>query len=173
MGWQILPPISHGYAISILGASAAIEQTDKLFEAFDNGRPKSSSLQTARTSQVMKWSYSPLSGHSYHMARLQQADSPNGVVYRVNNQRALRILLIEELWGSQKDSKVLIRSIAKMQRAHLLLVATGPGSMNSFPGTVMRRGCSYLAVRILHSIEPDPLQVSSWRLTLGDLEGAI
>ena len=169
MGWRLLPEISHAYGLALFGGLSPIEETDNIFEAFAFNAAGQSGLRTVRTAAMIAWRYRS----SYGKARLREADSANGMIYRVATRRGIRLLILYELAGTVAERKALIRSVAVKEKAFGVLVAAGAGALEFFPGALYRRGSSLLAVRPLQPVKPDPLEIASWRLTLGDLEGVI
>jgi GNAT acetyltransferase-like protein len=172
MGWTILPPISHGFQPVTPGRRAAVEYTQSL-EAWNGFTYERDKLVTERNHEILHWRYHRKSGVEYGIATLRNSDHPSGIVYRVFNRKGLRILALYELTGVNKEKSILVRSVAVKERAFLVLTARGPGSFNLLPGPAFRRGQSFLAVRCDKKIQPDPLALTSWSLTLGDLERVI
>ena len=61
-------------------------------------------------------------------------------------------LVVTELTGTINDRHLLVRSVARQERARALLLATGTGALELIPGVTLRCGGSVLAVRPLKEV---------------------
>ena len=173
MGWNVLEAIAHGARPVIPGRIASVESTDAAFDAFDHAVAKSDRLSTRRNARVMRWRYNARSGLLYTTARLRHGEAPNAIVYRIVTCLGIRFLVVTELTGTINDRHLLVRSVARQERARALLLATGTGALELIPGVTLRCGGSVLAVRPLKEVIANPTRLDSWALTIGDLEHVI
>jgi hypothetical protein len=173
MGWTILPPIAHGVRPVLPISSADIVQDDLVFEAFESAGSSDERWATRLNTGYMHWRTDQRSGIDYSLARLRQSEWPNGVIYRIVQRRGIRLMIVNDLIGTTDECNLLMRSVARREKALVFLAATGPGAKALTHGRHWRHGSSVLAVRPLHAWTPDPTQLRSWALTLGDLEQII
>lgn len=172
MGWSLLPPIAHGVRPVLPGKTGDIDTSDAVFSAFDKYVPQDGQLSSYRSAEVAKWRYSDNYRMPYEKACLRQSEAANGVIYRTIRRQGIRFLAINELIGLPLERALLVRSVARRERALAVMAATGLGALDLFKGSI-RRGHSILAARPAQDLEFDICDLRTWALTLGDLEGAI
>lgn len=178
MGWELLPPIPHGYHLVFPGVGGARVDTFSLADWPSPGA--SPGLETARTGSYMRWRYQAAPGSSYRWLRLRQAEEPNGLVYRLRRTRGVRVLLVMELLGSPRVRSELLAAAGKRERAILAIAPTGAGAWPDRPARLLLvRGGSVVAVRRLDGAgcgptgSGDPFRLWGWRLSMGDLEDVL
>jgi hypothetical protein len=170
MGWSLLPPLAHGIWPAWPGRTADLEMDASVFAAFDDTGSAFDRLVTPRSAAVMHWRYGTFPGNTYRIARLRQAETPNGIVYGVTVRRGIRLLIVHELAGTAEERRRLVCSAARREGAVAVMAATGSGALNLVLGSCLRRGHSVLAVRALNGLPLDASRLQCWALTLGDLE---
>ena len=173
MGWTILPPLAHGVGLVLPGKTAALQQDEGVFAAFDAWQPVAGRLCTERSAAFMRWRYHERSGVVYGKASLRQAEMPNALIYRVVKRSGIHLLVINELVGSPAERSLLVRSVARQEKAVALLAAMGTGAFELVRNFHIKRGHSVVAVRPVQTEVASATKLDSWALTLGDLEGVL
>lgn len=189
LGWTVLPPLATAWRPAMPGGGARLIDDDRALAALaaapgtaavgsgsavpDTAAAGREGWATVRSPAWLAWRYGAGSGRRYGVARLAEADTPNGIVYRVESRPGLRLLVILELAGGRRERRRLARAAARRERARVLVSAAGEGSAGAVGGIALRRRGPVLAVRPLVPLDPDPLRRGSWALSAGDLEGVI
>lgn len=173
MGWTILPPLAHSISLILPSKTAALQQDEGVFAAFDTWQPVAGRICTARSAAVMRWRYHERSGVVYGKASLRQAEMPNALIYRVVKRSGIHLLVINELIGSPAERSLLVRSVARQEKAVALLAATGTGAFELVRNFHINHGHSVLAVRPVQTAVANATKLAGWALTLGDLEGVL
>lgn len=189
LGWTLLPPLATAWRPVGPGAAARLVEDGEALAAIASAhggaevtghRPGAAAgldararWATARSPGWLSWRFGPGSGRRYAAARLAEADAANGIVYRVEERRGLRLLVTLELAGAPRERRRLALAAARRERARVLVAATGEGTVGGPGGLAIRRRGPVLAVRALAPLDPDPLRRGSWALGAGDLEGVI
>ena len=177
MGWTLLPPIPHAYHLvrprlrgPRVEENFPLEQWPQSHQGYG--------IQTARSGRYMRWRYQLATLGSYQWLRLRESENPNGLVYRVRRARGARLLLVMELFGSPRERCQLLSAAARREHAFMAIAPAGSNSWACRPPSapLFVRGSSILAVRALNEVGclmSDPLEASSWQLSLGDVEDVL
>lgn len=171
MGWTILPPIRRGWRPVLPGPRASLA-VEGAIEALAASPPPAECLATRRDVEYLGWRYAHRSGHDYGIVRLEQCDQPNGIAFRCLERRGLRLLLVCDLAGGPAQRALLVRNVARRERAVASVFATGPGARPALRPW-LQRGGSHLAVRPLKRAGEPWERVEGWALSSGDLENVL
>lgn len=170
-GWKLLDPIAHGVRPTIPGPrlGAPIDPAALPFPT-----DVEATITTARSPDYLAWRYDRRSGHDYRGSASLGDDRPAGVVYRVTTRKRSKALILCDCFGPASTVSRLVASSSRRERAIIAIAAVGTGTPepSALPRHVVR-GSTVLAVRPIADLEPDPLALKSWRLSLGDLENVI
>lgn len=137
-------------------------------------------LSTRRSSDYLRWRYAEIPGFDYRAAWSEEEDG-GAVIFRVRRRGDLRELrLCETLVGPGRSAPrragALIRKLVHDMPVDYAVAMGAAGTLERrallAAGFVPApRSGPILTVRPLYALpEPDPLQRSSWRLSIGDLE---
>lgn len=176
LGWSVLGPLATSW--HLVGPSpraSLVEDGEALgaIAAASRSVGATGRWVTAHTPDWLSWRYGSGSGRRYGVARLAEAEAPNGIIYRVETRRGVRLLVVVELAGAGRERRRLALSTARREHAQILVAAAGRGAGGELGGPALWRRGPVLAVRALGELTPDPLERSSWALSAGDLEGVI
>ena len=152
-----------------LGLSAILESAEVA-----KGR-----LSTARGQGFLEWRYAraPLLGYRALVHR--EADEPTGIViFRVRPRGSLTEATISDLIVARGDgsaARSLLRRVVRSARVDHLTARFVPGSTAARAAAATgfirsRRGMVLVVNPLSSDIDPDPMRLSSWGVTLGDLE---
>lgn len=172
MGWDLMAPIRHGYAVPLPGGAKLIE--DGVLDTLEGGLSTTGRTSTVWSPQAMAWRVDRRSGRTYVVGRLREADGVNGMVARVLEGR-IPVLMVLNCWGSDRERDALSRAMARRHRTPVVLAAVGEGAP---PPTMaaaspwMRRGESHIMVW-QGSTNRGLTDRSGWALGLADLEGVL
>lgn len=170
-GWTLLDPIRHGVRPTVPGPRLGAPIDPEALQFPSEAAP---TIATDRTPAYVGWRYDRRSGHEYRAAAVRGDDPPAGIIYRIAVRRRLRTLILCEHFGPTATVSPLTAATALRERALATVAAVGQGTGS--PAPFLRhavRGSTVLAVRPVTDLEPDPLALNSWSLTLGDLEDVI
>lgn len=170
LGWTTVSTIRNGISAIAPGSPSTIENAQGAFEAIA-AAPPPTDLFLQRTREWLTWRYSSASGRDYQAASLANASAPNGIVYRVADRRGLRLLIVMEATGADNELRELVRSVARRERAWLVISATGAATIKSGSRPLLKRGVSELIAFAPGA--PQVLEPANWGVTLGDLEGIL
>lgn len=173
LGWTLLPPLAFAWRPVGPGAGARLVEDGEALAAIAGAPGGDGRWATARGADWLAWRYGAGSGRRYGVARLAGSDAANGIVYRIEVRRGLRLLVVLELAGAPGERRLLARAAARRERARIAIAAAGEGTAGDPGGLALRRRGPVVAVRALAPLRPDPLRRGSWALAAGDLEGVI
>lgn len=130
---------------------------------------------TPRSVDYLKWRYQRPPGLRYHA--LWADDGKALVVFRERERRGFREVTVVEILGERRPAARLLRKLAaETVSDHLVAVASAHTEERRaalLAGFIPLPGVGPIATaRILNqdSALPDPLDLRSWRLSLGDIE---
>lgn len=169
-GWTLLPVITHGRRFTTLGPRSGTPATIESLE-IPEGREQGS-ITTLKSSAYLSWRYDPRAGHAYRAATAGDRAERVSIIYRVATRRRVRRLLLLEAFGPESLVRRLVAAIARAEGAAMTILAVGSGTGHNVRPH-FRRGSSTLAVLPLVPVDPDPLVLDSWSLSLGDLEDVL
>ena len=145
-------------------------------EAMERKRP-SRPLRTPRTRRYLDWRYG---GHPHLVYGARTLSGQRGskalTVLRANRRRALREVVVSELWIEDVASgRDLLEETGRCVGADYLVAFFAPGTPEHesalAAGFLPVEGQEIVfTVRVLTAAPPDPLDPSVWDLSLGDLE---
>lgn len=160
-------------------AATAFDHPDGLEGLLTAGHGPDDRLATDRSLAYLRWRYAEAPGLDYRVVVLGRADAPDGVAFGRPRRRGGRAeLTLSELVVADGDGRAL-RALGLLVAAqsgcdHVATVA-GPDPS----AAVALRKAAYLAVpgrgitltsRPLRAVRPAPVELASWRFSLGDLE---
>jgi GNAT superfamily N-acetyltransferase len=140
--------------------------------------PPGGGIATPRTSELLRWRYgrAPLLG--YHAIRSVRGGRLQGLaLFRVRPRGPLWETTIAELFvprGDRTTARTLLREAVRAADVDHAACAFPTGSAASLAARrsflPAPKGPTFVANPLRPGIEPDPGKLSSWSLTLGDLE---
>ena len=176
---------SRGGALAIEGVADAAEALARPdLDAFlaklqsEPARP----YTTPRSAAYLRWRYGQIPGYDYYALADVDGDEGALVVFRGRWRSGLREISLGEVLVTptpqgRRRGRALLRRLAREVEADYLVAAAARGTPER--GTLARTGFLpvpraglYLTVRELDRPPgtPDPLKLSSWRFSIGDLE---
>ena len=140
--------------------------------------PPAVRLTTPRSLGYLRWRYGSPPALDYHAVREERGGATHALaIFRVRPRGAVWEATVVELIGASDDADIgrrLLRRVAKASPVDHLACSfsAGAGSVRAArrSGFVRAPGGITLAVRPLASPHPDPNDMRSWALSLGDLE---
>jgi GNAT superfamily N-acetyltransferase len=136
-------------------------------------------LRTPRTLEFLRWRYGGGTGIDYRAVAHHAGGRIVGLaIFRVRSRGRLRECSVTELMARPGDGptiRALVRQVLRSTVADHVLAVTSPGT----PGDRAARRSGFLSWRggpvlmvnpLQDGVEPDPLAMRSWDLSLGDIE---
>jgi hypothetical protein len=165
---------------SSVGVPAAEILADPLVEALLEEAPAPGArLRTPRTADLLRWRYGPGSGIGYRAVAHRAGGRVAALaIFRMRSRGALRECSLTELLagpGGAAALQPLLRGVLRDGGAdHALAVTTsgtsGHRATRRSGFLPWRRGPVLMVNQLRDRLEPDPLIMRSWDLSLGDLE---
>jgi hypothetical protein len=155
-------------------AAEALADGDAVAALLTEADEPPSSLHTPRSVDFLRWRYADAPGLDYRAVR---AGGSGLVLFRVRRRGGLTECSIADLIVRRGDrrtaGRLLIRALRSAPVDHASCVFP-PGSATrraaSLRGFVRARGLLLTARPMRQGLIPDPTELSSWGLSLGDLE---
>lgn len=122
-------------------------------------------LMTQISEMFLEWRYDRCPRLDYHRSGLAQAESPNGIVWRIRMSRGVRLLVVSELWGSRSEKIALIRAAAHRAKTPLTWIRSTEADLVSLS---IRRTATVVTRKdvTVSDLEPPNLSV-------GDIEDVL
>jgi GNAT superfamily N-acetyltransferase len=147
-------------------------------EALVTGAERSPGIATPRTLAYLRWRYGATPGLDYRAIVRERGGAPAGLaVFRVRPRGALWESTLAELLVAEGDTTTarrLMSDVATAAEVDEVACSFPPRSAAArgaaLAGSVRTPGGITLAANPLAAIEPDPTDLRSWALSIGDLE---
>ncbi|HEX9711918.1 MAG TPA: GNAT family N-acetyltransferase [Actinomycetota bacterium] len=169
------PAVDAALARDGLGDEAPI---GSLLEAVASEAGGRTGLRTDRSAAYLRWRYADVPGIDYHVVRHEDAGSLRGLaIFRVRPRRGLVEATVTEVLvppGDRHAAATLLRAVARAARVDHVTGHFWDGSTGARAARrsmfVRPPGGLTLVVNPLRPVTPDPTDLASWRLSVGDLE---
>lgn len=164
------PAVEAELAADVLSDEEGISDLLAADQAFD------SQLTTAKDLAYLSWRYAGMVG--YNAVYEEQAGRLRGLaIFRVRPSGRLWEALVAELIvppGDRQMARRLLGRVAKATRVDQVRCSFSPGSAQAQAASryafVGARGSRTLTAKAALEIAPEPYELGSWRLSLGDFE---
>lgn len=159
-------------------AAEALADGDEVAELLEAARLPGQRLSTARDVDYLRWRYGPASGLDYRAIREDRGGRLRGLaLFRVRRRAALWEATVAEVMVAPGDGRTARRLLRGVVAAAPVDHLTGHFPRGSAVARAARwtrfvraPGGMTFVVHPLRAVEPDPTTLSSWALSLGDLE---
>ena len=148
----------------VQGLGITRPQSSRLSEAMVPSTPRPG-LLTEMSEAFLQWRYAQCPRFDYRQAGLAQAETPNGIVWRVRITRGFRLLVVSEIWGSPSEKKALLRAAAHEAKTGLIWMSAENADLMSLS---LRRSATIVTRKDVTTADLQPP-----RLSLGDIEDVI
>lgn len=171
-GSSVAPPVD---APSAAGALSSRGIDRFLAEA----APEDSRLHTPRDASYLRWRYADAPLLGYHAVVAEETDGTSGIaIFRVRPREALWETTVSEVIVRPGDVSTGRRLLAMVRRAantdHLAChFAEGTAAAAAAKRSLFvqaPRGMTFVVNPLRERIRPEPTQLDSWALSIGDLE---
>lgn len=175
-GALALPPLRYAYCLPPIRRPARIHAGDSVLDGFVSvDHP---GMGTDWSPEALRWRTDQRSGNAYDAASLRESDTPNGLVYRINDSRGLRTVVPLVSWGTTQTQRRLLSSVAAHARSPVLITPIDEGAAPLPVRRVRDAGHAWVCVwdRRVDPAAQDrsPLgRLTGWSLGYGELEGLI
>lgn len=160
-------------------AGEVLRDADGLVSLLEEAEGPQRRLRTPRTPEFLRWRYGEGTGIDYRAVAHHAGGRMAGLaLFRVRPRGTLRECSVTELVARPGDGSTirsLVRQVLRSTAADHALAVTIPGT----PGNRAARRSGFLSWRggpvlmvnpLRDGVEPDPLDIRSWDLSLGDIE---
>jgi hypothetical protein len=163
--------------VDATAAADVLAHGDRL-DALVTGAERSAGLATPRTLGYLRWRYGAAPGLDYRAIVRERGGVPAGLaVFRVRPRGALWETTLSELLvadGDTTTARRLMSDVATAAEVDEVACSFPPRSAAArgaaLAGSVRTPGGMTLVANPLATIEPDPTDLRSWALSIGDLE---
>jgi hypothetical protein len=168
-----MPPITAERVARVL------EDRDGIEGLLNDGEREMQRYETPRTFDYMRWRYATAPLLDYRAVREERGGHLEGIaIFRVRPRGALREATVTEILvrqGNDRTARRLLRRILSASNADHLTCATpafGEHWFSSFKWGSFRtpHGIDLVVNTLGKDKQPDPTNLDSWALSLGDLE---
>jgi len=159
-------------------AAQVLSETRQLSDLVEESRLDRRMLSTGRDLQYLRWRYACAPSLDYRAIVHERGDQIRGLaIFRVRARGPLWEATVAELLvrpGDDRSARRLLRDIRSSVDADHVTSGFPPGSSpaSRLPVGFVRSpmGPTFVVNVFDHGMEPDPSRLSSWALTLGDVE---
>lgn len=164
--------------ISASPASTALPPPDALSRLLERGDAHPGRIATARTPEYLRWRYASAPLLGYRAIVDGRPEEPDGLaLFRVRKRGRLWETTISELLvraGDRATARRLLRAVSHAAAVDHVTLSFPSGSTaalaSRFGSIHAPGGMTLVANPLANDLSPSPTELSSWALSLGDLE---
>jgi GNAT superfamily N-acetyltransferase len=172
-------PLAQTRPISAESAACVLEDRDEIEGLLSDRNGSTQGLETPRTFEYLRWRYAEAPLIDYRAVREERGGRLEGIgIFRVRPRGRLREATVTEILvrhGNDRTARRLLGGIVSASHADHLTCSTpalGDRWFAPLKWRSLRAPCGIgLVVNTFgEKVRPDPTRLSSWSLSLGDLE---
>lgn len=151
------------YLVPLWGWEKISYLVDESLLAFDNYNSVGKT-SVNKIPSYLKWRYSSKSGTNYNICSLSHSINKNCCIYKVEQRRFVKYIIILELVGSEVDKRKLLRSMCKKENTFLVISLMGRDTPG-IPLPIKKGKYEFFYYMPGKSLD--------WDITLGDLDAKL
>jgi GNAT superfamily N-acetyltransferase len=156
-----------------------LDKSGEVLDLLGRSAAEEARLHTVPTIPYLRWRYVDVPAMFYRAVSLTASTGLRGMaIFRVRSRGDLLEAVVDEVFvrsGDTRSARRLLREVSRVTRTDLITCAFAPRTTSrraALHAGFLRTGKGmFFVVNPLHDpVSPDPTQLGSWALTLGDLE---